>query len=388
MAMKIITKPILLLSMAMILLSAAQAGWAKKAPKTDFISLAATMLKDGHYDRALLALQSVDLEDETIDLKRFYTLQGLAYMNLNDMFAAKGSLQLAIKNGQQDPVIYVYLAQVNYALKEYQQVIVAVDKAGDIVSNYPTLMEMKAQSHWQLKQSNLAIETLNTAQQMFSADYRFMRRKVFYLVELKLYQQAAQLGQQYLNLSAGKASDYIAIGNALRLSKEYQQTLLIMEAARLKFPDNVTIAKVLAHTYMDMGQLNSGAFILEQAAQYDPKLIAEAAEVYRRAGRLYKALTLNPVIRDHKAKLKQRLAIFLALKRYEKAANMQKSLYRTGLLDDQNIRYALAYAYFSSGQFTAASKQIDYLTETDLFKKGLELRRMMEACKEEPWQCA
>ncbi|WP_143735849.1 tetratricopeptide repeat protein [Methyloprofundus sedimenti] len=386
--MKIITKPILLLSMAMILLSAAQAGWAKKAPKTDFISLAATMLKDGHYDRALLALQSVDLEDETIDLKRFYTLQGLAYMNLNDMFAAKGSLQLAIKNGQQDPVIYVYLAQVNYALKEYQQVIVAVDKAGDIVSNYPTLMEMKAQSHWQLKQSNLAIETLNTAQQMFSADYRFMRRKVFYLVELKLYQQAAQLGQQYLNLSAGKASDYIAIGNALRLSKEYQQTLLIMEAARLKFPDNVTIAKVLAHTYMDMGQLNSGAFILEQAAQYDPKLIAEAAEVYRRAGRLYKALTLNPVIRDHKAKLKQRLAIFLALKRYEKAANMQKSLYRTGLLDDQNIRYALAYAYFSSGQFTAASKQIDYLTETDLFKKGLELRRMMEACKEEPWQCA
>jgi len=386
--MKLFNERILQLLMAVTLLFAAEAGWAKKAPKTDFISLAATMLKDGHYDRALLSLQSVDMEDEATDLMRFYTLQGLAYMNLNDMLAAKESLQSAIKNGQQDPVIYVYLAQVNYALKEYQELIVAVDKAGNIVANYPLLLEMKAQSHWQLQQPYAAIDTLNTAQQMFSSDYRFMRRKVFYLVELKLYQQAAQLGQQYLNLSAGKASDYIAIGNALRLSKEYQQTLLIMEDARLKFPDNVTIAKVLAHTYMDMGQLNSGAFILEQAAQYDPRLIAEAAEVYRRAGRLYKALTLNPVIREHKVKLKQRLAIFLALKRYEQAANMQKSLYRTGLLGDQNIRYALAYAYFSSGQFDAASKQIDYLTESELFKKGLELRRMMEACKEEPWQCA
>lgn len=374
--------------MAVTLLSANGLGWAKKAAKTDFMSLAAMMLKDGHSDRALLALQSVDLEDEATDLAHFYTLQGLAYMNLNDMLAAQDSLQLAIKNGQQDLVIYVYLAQANYALKDYEKVIIAVDKAGAIASQYPTLFEMKSQAYWQLKQTDAAIETLNKAQKIFAGDYRFMRRKVFYLVELKLYNQAAVLGKQYLQLSEGKASDYIAIGNALRLSKEYQQTLIIMEGARLKFPENVTIAKVLAHTYMDMGELNSGAFILEQAAQYDPELIAESAEVYRRAGRLYKALTMNPGIRDHKVKLKQRLAIYLALKRYEKAANMKKSLYRSGLLDDQNIRYALAYAYFASGQFKSASTQIDYLTESDLFKKGIELRRMMEACKEEPWQCA
>jgi hypothetical protein len=46
-----------------------------------------------------------------------------------------------------------------------------------------------------------------------------MRRKVFYLMQLQLYQQAAQLGKQYLNKSDAKASDYIAIGNALRLSR-------------------------------------------------------------------------------------------------------------------------------------------------------------------------
>lgn len=386
--MKILKQPFLLLLMATTLLCSTELAWAKKAAKTDYISLAAMMLKDGHYDRALLALQSVDLEDEATDQARFYTLQGLAYMNLNDMLAAQDSLQQAIKQGQQDLVIYVYLAQTDYALKDYEGVIAAVKKAGNIVEKYPTLLEMKAQAHWQLKQTDKAIETLNNAQKKFPSDYRYMRRKVFYLVELQLYNQAALLGQQYLKLSAGKASDYIAIGNALRLSKEYQETLLIMEAARLKFPADVTIAKVLAHTYMDMGELNSGAFILEQAAQYDPDLTSESAEVYRRAGRVYKALTMNPGIRDHKVKLKQRLAIYLALKRYEKAANMKKSLYRSGLLEDQNIRYALAYAYFASGQFKSSNAQIDFLTESELFKKGIELRRMMESCKEEPWQCA
>ena len=57
--------------------------WAEEsqAQPTDLIELAAIMLRDGHYDRALLALQGVDLEDEETDLARFYTLQGLAYMN-------------------------------------------------------------------------------------------------------------------------------------------------------------------------------------------------------------------------------------------------------------------------------------------------------------------
>ncbi|SMG63190.1 conserved hypothetical protein, partial [methanotrophic bacterial endosymbiont of Bathymodiolus sp.] len=138
---------------------------------------------------------------------------------------------------------------------------------------------------------------------------------------------------------------------------------------------------------IDMGQLNSGAFILEQAAQYDPRLIGEASEVYRRTGRYYKSLTLTTRVRDLKVKLKQRPAIYLALKRYEQAANMKKSLYRSGLLEDENIRYALAYAYFSSGQFDAASRQIDFLKEVELFKKGVELRRMMANCSDQPWQC-
>ena len=77
----------------------------------------------------------------------------------------------------------------------------------------------------------------------------------------------------------------------------------------------------------------------------------------------------------------------MALKQFERAANMESSLYRTGLLEDQDVRYALAYALFSSRRFSEATKHLDHLTNSELFRKGTELRRLMEVCKAEPWQC-
>lgn len=359
----------------------------KKAPPADFIELAAVMLKDGHHDRALMALQSVDLGNKKTDLARFYTLQGLAYLGLNDLGAAKDSLQQAVKNGQQDPSIFIYLAKVYFGLKDYKKTIDAIGKAGSLVNKDAALISLKAESYWHLQDTEAAIHALNDGQRAFPTDLRFLKRKVFYFVELGLYQEAVKLGRDYLKRSNAGAADYVAFGNALRLSREYQEAINILEIARLQFPQDEMVAKLLAHTYLDHGKLNSAAFILEQAALLNPQLQAEAAEVYRRAGRFHKALTLNESIDDQKVKFKQRLSILLALKQFERAANMESSLYRTGLLDDEDVRYALAYALFSSRRFADANKHLDHLKNAELFRKGTELRRLMEICKTEPWQC-
>ena len=361
---------------------------ANKAPQsTDFIELAAGMLKDGHHDRALLALQSVDLGNKKTDLARFYTLQGLSYLGLNDLEAAKDSLQRAVKNGQKDPSIFIYLAQAYFGIKDYKNTIDAIEKAGALANKDAALISLKAESYWHLQRTVAAIDTLNEGQRAFPSDSRFLKRKVFYFVELGLYQEAIRLGREYFNRSDATAADYVAFGNALRLSREYQEAINILEVARLQYPHEEMVAKLLAHTYLDQGQLNSAAFILEQAALLNPALQAEAAEIYRRAGRFHKALTLNESISDQKVKLKQRLSILLALKQFEHAANMESSLYRTGLLEDQDIRYALAYALFSSRRFSAVDQHLEHLKDAELFRKATELRRLMEVCKNEPWQC-
>lgn len=381
------TKAILGFGIALLLGLYSTLAWPDaRAQQTDALELAAIMLRDGHSDRALLALQSVDPNDEKTDRARFFTLQGLAYLNLNDFHAARDNLQLAVTNGQDDTVIFTYLAQAHYALKDYRRTIEAIDRSGEYARK-ANLITLKSQAYWQLEQPNAAIKTLNQGQRLYPQDYSFLRRKVFYFVELELFHEAAELGIRYLAQSQAAAEDYVAIGNALRLSRQFREALDILEIARLKFPYHDTVAKLLAHTYLDQGQLNAAAFILEQAALLNPDLMSEAAEVYRRANRFHKALTLNEGVRDQKVKFKQRLSILLALKQYERAANMESSLYRTGLLEDQHVRYALAYAYFSSGRFSEASRHLDQLSEAELFRKGVELRRLMQVCKEEPWKC-
>lgn len=369
-------------------------GWMTPAvadkqpePEADFLTLAATLVKDGYNERALRTLQNIDLEQKDLDLMRYYTVLGLAQLGLQDLAGAKVSFHQAIELGQTEPVIFIYLAQAHYGLEEYRETIKAVERAGDNIKSYPVLLEMKAQSHWLLKQYDAAWRALQQGNHYFSADDRFIRRQAFYAIELELFQLGAEIGRSYLRKSSTRPEDYIAIGNALRLSRQFDEAAMILEGGRLKYPAHPVIAKVLAHTYLDQGLINTAAAIMEQAAAFDASFISEAAELYRRAGRWYRALALNERISDQSVKLKQRLAILLGLKRYEMIVGMETALQRAHLLDDQNIRYALAYAAFAIGNFDQARRHLDPIKQPDLFKRAIELRRLMQDCDADSLKC-
>jgi tetratricopeptide (TPR) repeat protein len=364
----------------------------KKDPDTfsvgELMPLAAMLIKDGNHDRAIKTLQTMDLAQEDLDLARYYTLLGMAQMGLKDLASAKDSLKQAIANGQADPVIFVYLAQAQYGLKEYQETLATIDRAGEIFKTYPALLEMKMQAHWLLKQYNQAWDALTLGEALFSDNHQFLERRIFYALDLGLYRSAAELGREYLAKSVAKAQDFVAIGNALRLSRQFDEAANILEVARLSYPEHVTIAKVLAHTYLDQGMTHAAAAILEQASQYNPEFIAEAAELYKRAGRFYRALELNAQIPDQTIKLKQRLAILIGLKQYEMVINMESALYRNRLFSDQSVRYALAYAAYAVSDFDKAKKHLGYVKEPGLFKQAMELQRLMQECETEKWKCA
>lgn len=357
-------------------------------PAGELMPLAAMLIKDGNHDRAIKTLQTIDLAQEGLDLARYYTLLGMAQMGLKDLESARDSLQQAIANGQADPVIFVYLAQAQYGLKAYQETLATIDRAGDVFKTYPALLEMKMQAHWLLKQYSQAWDTLVLGETLFPENHKFLERKIFYALELGLYRSAAELGREYLAKSVAKAEDFVAIGNALRLSRQFDDAANILEVARLNHPEHATIAKVLAHTYLDQGMTHAAAAILEQASQYHPEFIAEAAELYKRAGRFYRALELNARISDQATKLKQRLAILIGLKQYEMVINMESALYRNRLLNDQSVRYALAYSAYAVSDFDKAKKHLNHVKESGLFKQAMELQRLMQECEAEKWKCA
>jgi len=354
----------------------------------EFLSLAAVLIGDGNYQRARNALAGVDTNAEGVDLARYHTLSGLVALNFDELPLAAGHFEDAIAAGQAQPVVWLYLAQSYFGQEMYREALGALDEAGEDATRVPSVFMMRAQAHWQLGDYRSAWDWLWRGSEAFperSSD--FVRRQVFLLVDQGLFQEAADRGIAFLESGRAASDDAVAIGNALRQAGEAGQAAVILEKARAADPENPLIGKVLSRAYLDQGHTLAAADVMRTAAIRDPELVSDAAELYRRAGWPVQALTLNAQVIDQKQKLKQRLAIFVEMQRFEQAAGMEQDLQRVGLLDDEDLRYALAYALFKSGDFDRAEGHLQQLSRADLFRRATELRRAMEQCADAPWLC-
>lgn len=383
---RILTLAMLALALAGVAHGADSAG--DELSDAEGLELAARLTGDGEYERAARALGRVDAGAKDLDLAKYHTVAGLIAINQNRNEDAVRNLKDAIAAGQLDPTIQLYLAQAYFALERWREALAALDAAGPTADALGGVWQMRAQAWWSLGERQQALDTLTRAADKFPANNSFTRRQVFYLVEAGLYQEAALLGRQYLQRGDAKAEDYAAIGGALRRIQRYDESLAILETARLRFPDNDAIAKALAQTWLESGQSLAAARLLEQASLRDPDLLVETAELYRRAGYGALALSLNARVPDQARKLKQRIGILVQLERYGEVTGMESALRRSGLLEDEDVRYALAYAYFRAGDFAAADRHLAALKRPELFRKATELRKVMEECADAPWSCA
>lgn len=366
---------------------------AAEVDDVDRLALAALLIGDGNFERARTVLAGVDLDDENIDRMRFYSLEGLVALNLEELPRAAAAFeQVAEAAAEQDEpvpeVIWLYLAQAYFGQEDYAGVLRSLDRASAETTELPSVFLMRAQSHWELGQTEPAWQVLSAGVERFpdrAGD--FTRRQVFWLVDLGLYQQAAEIGLAFLDQHRAATEDAVAIGNALRQAGQYDEALRVLEVARLNDADDIQLTRVLAHTWLARDQILPAADLIHAAGRLDPDLVIEAAELYRRSGWLIKALMLNGQVIDQPKKFRQRLAILLELERFDQAAAMEETLFRTGLLEDEEIRYTLAFAYFKTGEYDQAERHLAGLSSDELFRKAIELRRAMEQCAAEPWLC-
>lgn len=360
---------------------------AEQQDSVDYVSLAALLIRDGHYDRAKNALDNVAIDSGEIDKARYYTLRALIDLNLENHAAAKLDIAKAQAYGKDDLILYVYLAQAHYNLGEYARTLAALDEAGELAKTRPALYIMRAQAHWKMGDKRAAWKTLTAGEQQFPEKTRFLRRKFFILVDLTFYTAAAELGRNYLQRAEATLEDYLALGSALRQSGRPKNALHFLEAAVMRFPESEKARLELAHAYLDLNQKVVAANLFETAADQNAELVKDAAEVHRRAKLYFQALFLNAQINNQTEKFKQRMAILLELKHFEEIAAMEDTLHRVGLLSDDEIRYALAYAYFKTGNFEDAERHLAKLTSGEAFRKATAVRKAMEDCRNARWKC-
>ena len=376
---------------------------AKQAEKeVDHLGLAALLISDGNLNRAESLLRELEEPNEIekpnekgdsveLDYAQYHLLKGLLAFKLGDYEEAEIQYELSIEQGQQDKLIHIYLAQTHYALNEFQLALNDIANSEEIGRAMASVYSLQAQCHWKLGQYDSAWTALDSGVKQFPNETRFDRQKIYYLIEKGLFQTAIELAKAYLAdprvATDSMVKEYIALGRALRESGQVELAAEVLEKAKLLFPKSVAVATELAHVYLKKEQTLSASDIFAQAYIMEPKLAADTAELYRQAGRLYRALNINGEITDQKSKMKQRLAILVELSDFESVAAMGSALERLGLYENQDILYAHAYSLYRTGDFNQARTQLSALTRPDLFRKATELRSAMEKCEGATWQC-
>jgi tetratricopeptide (TPR) repeat protein len=355
--------------------------------EVDHLDLAALLIQDGHHDRAELVLAEVDLEDEDLDMARYTLLAGLVALKLGHSADAVDLLEKSVQAGQEDPVVFVFLAQARFALQDFSGTLEALDAAGETAEKLEGSYLIRAQCHWRMDDRVGAWLALEAGLARYPGLIELMRHRVMLLMEMELYLEALDDGEELLAHEQAGADDYVAIAEALRRGQQLQRAIIVLEVARLRYPDNEPILRQLAQTYLDHGWPLTAARLLHEASGANPALKADVAELYRRAGKLLLALHVNAQVQDQSVKVRQRLGILIEMGRFEEAVALEPRLSRLGLFAEEAIRYAFAYALYRVGDLSEAEPYLKGISDPLYYDKSIALVKAIDTCRTNEWAC-
>ncbi len=393
----------------------------------DHLALATLMIYDGKLDKARLELNEVDKEAENFDGAKFYTISGVVNSKENKHEKAIIDFQKAIaatktkefkapktqkkekylfsigssekkaepkdeydgEKIREDKItqLYMYLSQENYKLKNYKETIQSLDNAKEKGKARASLYTLRAECYWKLKDHTNAISILSEGTKRFPDDLTLLKQKFYYFADLKLYQAAINASKIYMQKAGSGAKEYIALAQMLIGGEQIDEAIKLLEEAKLLFPKEAKIAVLLGHMYLKKDMKQSAAHLFEVSSYYDLIYLKDAVEMHRRANNRVHALYLNAQNPDKVEKLKQKVAIYIDSGEFKKVTGLHKALDRYGMLQDDNLRYALAYSYYMAGDFSMAEMHLKKITDNELFSKATVIRKNIEKCKKNTLEC-
>lgn len=379
----------ILIVMMIALLAQAQA-WANSASgadKIDYVALGSTLVKDGYIQRAKTVLDKVDIKKPDFDFITYYTLKGIVFHKTGYPMLSNIFLDAAIERGQTSSSIYLYKARNFWQRREYQQVIEALDLAGQAAKDNPQMLVIKAEAYKQLGNMDSAWTALDEGIALHPDYSRFYSQKFYYLLELGYYQSAQDYAQKYLKEEDYSAKEYLAVAYALRENKQYDSAAALLEEGVIKYSEDDKLIELLGQVYIDQEQYLMAALVFDWASMSYPKFSAKAASLYLKSDNPVRSLQLNRRISQQEEKFRQRVGIDIHLEDYESMVAKTESLKRYDLLSDENILYALGFAHFKNGDYDQSRSFLKRITDHQLFTKASHLFKQIEICQNDPFAC-
>ncbi len=393
----------------------------------DHLALATLMIYDGKYDKARNELNLVDQNSLKFDAAKFYTISGVLNSKSGINKEAIESFKKAIEatkvkefkapkvhtkkkylfsiaseekiekkapaydgekvRAEKLSQLYMYLSQEYYKSKDYKNTVISLDNAGERGRNRAALYTLRAECYWKIKEHSKAISALNRGISLFPDDTTLLKQKFYYFADLRLYQAAMEASEVYFAKAGSSSKEYIALAQMLIGANQIDEAVKFLEEAKLKFPKEPKIGVLLGHMYLKKGMKHTTAHLFEESSYYDKSYLKDAVEVHRRSGNTLHALYLNSQNIDKVEKLKQKIAIYIDSGEFRKVIGLTKALKRYKMLDDDNMRYALAYSYYMAGDYDGAERYLKNISDSELFSKATVIRKNIEKCRDNSLEC-
>lgn len=354
--------------------------------EVDYVALAGMLIKNGYFDRAETTLEKINLKEDPYDKSRYLALRGMILLNQKKYIEAQDFFTRALSEKEADPEIYLYQAETLFHLKEFDRALETIQKSDPESKKTSGYFVLQSNILWQQGKKDNAWEVLRTAPQAGVPREVLIKQQFQYVLEEGLYLTAQDLIYLALKLNV-RAKDVAVMAGLLREKKQVRLGVGPLELAKYRWPQSTEILLELAYSYLKMEKTLSAATLLESAARLKPELANEAVELLRHAGKDFRAEILLASIPDESSELKQRVGIYLSRERYDLVAHLSPRLSSTGLLQDEELRYALAYSFYALGEFEKAQWHLNQLGREDLFEKALEIKKTIADCRETPWLC-
>lgn len=370
-------------------------GWAQEVEAEDPLDLVALLVRDAQWERAAVALADADdPRRKGDDLARYRTLEGLVAAGQerweDAALAFRAALDAAAADPRgdgPDPTLHLQLAQALLRAGRPAEAVVVLDGAPEAVLALATTWRLKAQAASAAGDPEGAWVALEEGGRRFPDQADFLRQQVILLVRLGLYQEAITRGGGLLERPDAVVEDVLVLAESLRRGGAPERAAVVLAQGRLRFPERKEPWVQSAALALALGRAVEAASYLGVAAELDPELAYEAAEVWRQAGEPAQALRLNAQVVDPARKARQRLGLLLEAEAWDRAVALEERALRLELEGDGAVAYGLAYARFRTGDLDRAEDLLRGISDPKVFQLATGLRSAMDACRQDPGAC-
>lgn len=395
--------------------------------EVDHISIATLLIYDGNYKKAKDELDLVDKQSKNFDSAKFYTVNGVLDSKTNNIEGSILNYKKAIQATKEKtfkapkvytkekylfsigktevkkpkaPIfdankvkkeklekLYLYLSQSYYKLKDYKNTALSLELAGQRGKDRAALFSLRAECYYKIKDYHKTIDALNQGSELFKEDSTLLKQKFYYLADLGLYQSAIDNAKQYMEKVGADSAEYLLLAQLLIEASQIDESIKILEIANAKFPKVAKLKMLLGHMYMKKNMSRTTAHMFKLASYNDTKFLGDAVEMHRRNKDYAHAIFLNTQMPNKVQKIKQKIAIYLDRGEFEKIIGLTNALKRYNILEDDNIRYALAYSFYMAKDYTSAEDHLKLISDNELFSKATLIRKNIEKCQKNNMEC-